>query len=80
MTARPDGLIGGIRSLFWRRVALIFLGVPRLVWGFAPIVICTLPRALADAWDAFADYYKTPAYLFTAGLKAGWSKDEKPSA
>lgn len=79
MAVGPNGLIGGIRSTFLRRLAVIFIAAPVLTWGFLPDVVRTLPRALADAWDAFADYYHLPVYLFTAALKEGWSKDEKPS-
>lgn len=76
---RKNGRIGGIRSTVWRRVALVTYGAPLMVLGFLPAVIRALPRALADAWDAFADYYEFPAKLFTTAIKDCWSKDWKPA-
>lgn len=75
--AGKNGRIGGIRSVFWRRAALVTYGVPLMVLGFAPEVLKSLPRALADARDAFAEYYAFPAQLFTTAIKDCWSKDWK---
>ncbi|UTC29042.1 hypothetical protein MARCHEWKA_05330 [Brevundimonas phage vB_BpoS-Marchewka] len=79
MALGPNGLIGGIRSTFLRRLAVIFVAVPVMVLGMTPTVLWVLPSALGDAWDAFADFYSRPVQLFTAAIKQSWSKDWKPS-
>ena len=80
MAIGPNGLIGGIRSTFLRRLAVIFIAVPVMVVGFAPTAARALPSALADAWEAFADVYSVPALIFSTALKHSWSKDWKPAS
>ena len=83
--SRKNGLIGGIRSTFWRRVALVLVQLLMLI-ALAPAYIKaffpTLREALCVAWDAFSetfgDTYRQANTLIAESNRAVWSKDWKP--
>lgn len=87
MSRGKNGLIGGIRSTFWRRAALVTFGAPMLFLGLLPTYLSVLPHtlwnALLNAWDEFTDTfgatYQFPNSLLVLTAKSVWSKDWKPA-
>lgn len=71
-----SGLVGGIRSTFWRRVALILIALPLTIFTIAPSLLRHLPYALGAAWDAFTEAYDGPGErLLLLGWRKAWSPD-----
>jgi len=82
----PNGLIGGIQSTFWRRVAFVCLAMPLVIIGLAPVYLRVLPRTLWEAilsageafGDEFSRVYHRPNALMGLASKQVWSVDWKP--
>lgn len=83
---RKNGIMGGIRSTFWRRVVLVLFGAPMLFIGLLPSYLKALPLTLwnallnagAEFAGTFSDTYHRPNALLSHATKAVWSKDWKP--
>ena len=82
MTARKNGLIGGIKPTWLRRLALIFIAVPVMILGLAPVYIRLVGSALREAFDTFISELECdvrfPNALMSSGWKACWASSWKP--
>lgn len=82
-----NGYIGGIRSVFWRRVALVVFAVPFMVVNIGPEMLAALPRTLWDGlkagWDGLRDEfvftYSTPIQMLSRAAAMCWSADWEPA-
>jgi hypothetical protein len=82
-----NGYVGGIRSVFWRRVAIIFFAIPFMVISIAPDFLKVLPRTLWDGlkagWDGLRDEfvfsYSTPIHMLARAAAMCWSAEWEPA-